>query len=914
MINNRNQSEVTDMKWTSSGEKICIAYLDGTVIVGSVEGNRLWGKELGHGVTHCEWNPDGAKILFGTPSGEVKVYDAMGNSLYSIQNYLMKKNEEWRIASISWFDGGLNGYVSENYADAFATLCIAYSNGKIQLMKSENDDAPTLINTSISIKRAKWSPNGLILAVCGYIQEQTNIQFVIQFYTSAGQYLRSLSIAEKSLNDISWEGTGLQLALAVGNSILFARVHQPYKWSYFSKTLVFSYYRPDRSDECIVFWDISLDEKYVKYVRNLLQIQACGEYCVLITKGDTPNLWLLILCNSIGSPVDSREINIEPLYTSMSKTHIIICNKGVVYLWKYRKQSASNTIESEKNKKIGGETVFLIDQLPDSALVYDKDKFTQSDAPTPDPICAVCISNEAFIIGRNSGTAFKYTLPHIALESKFSVKCRPSIIALNCNSTKLSIIDSQCILSFYDLETHQQWKPKVQPQPNEGKDVWSILWSTDNPLSFVKMEKSRLYIMKGLEPEEPIPTNGYICEYSNLEAIVIQLDDMMKKIDQIKSIKEFITIHESKSLRDTKNILSQVSIKEAADYVEKNSHPRLWKLLAESALEKLDIPIAERAFVKLEDYYGLQLLKKLSVMDDNMKKKAEISIFFGQYDEAEQTYREIDRKDLALDLRRRIGDFPKVIQYIEAGVGNDKELLTAYSQMGDYYAEKKKWKKASNFYSLAQNYEKQITAFIRSEDYENLKKMLNIVPNESKVLEKLALAFQRIGMCECAKDAYLKMGDVKKAIDCCVLLNKWDMAVELAEKNNFLQIEGLISKYASHLLEKNQRIEVVELYRKVNRNTEAARMLIEFADELMKQSSDLILIKQIYVLAALEVESYKQRIYDAQMTNAGTAAKTIDTLITSDINTSTDKALSNPWKKAEAIHFYLLCQRQMYQT
>ena len=46
MINNRNKSVVTDMRWTPNGEKIGIVYEDGAVIVGSVEGTRLWGKEL----------------------------------------------------------------------------------------------------------------------------------------------------------------------------------------------------------------------------------------------------------------------------------------------------------------------------------------------------------------------------------------------------------------------------------------------------------------------------------------------------------------------------------------------------------------------------------------------------------------------------------------------------------------------------------------------------------------------------------------------------------------------------------------------------------------------------------------------------------------------------------------------------
>ena len=46
MINNRNKSVVRGMKWNSEGQKICIVYEDGAVIVGSVDGNRIWGKDL----------------------------------------------------------------------------------------------------------------------------------------------------------------------------------------------------------------------------------------------------------------------------------------------------------------------------------------------------------------------------------------------------------------------------------------------------------------------------------------------------------------------------------------------------------------------------------------------------------------------------------------------------------------------------------------------------------------------------------------------------------------------------------------------------------------------------------------------------------------------------------------------------
>ena len=78
MINNRNKSVVRDMKWTADGRKIAIVYEDGAVIVGSVDGNRLWGKELNMPLHFVEWSPDSRWILFVTLDAEVWIYDADG--------------------------------------------------------------------------------------------------------------------------------------------------------------------------------------------------------------------------------------------------------------------------------------------------------------------------------------------------------------------------------------------------------------------------------------------------------------------------------------------------------------------------------------------------------------------------------------------------------------------------------------------------------------------------------------------------------------------------------------------------------------------------------------------------------------------------------------------------------------------
>ena len=69
MVNNRQKSIVTDMKWSPDGFKIGIIYEDGAVIIGSVEGNRLWGRDYQYRLGLIEWSPDSKLLLLGTADG-----------------------------------------------------------------------------------------------------------------------------------------------------------------------------------------------------------------------------------------------------------------------------------------------------------------------------------------------------------------------------------------------------------------------------------------------------------------------------------------------------------------------------------------------------------------------------------------------------------------------------------------------------------------------------------------------------------------------------------------------------------------------------------------------------------------------------------------------------------------------------
>jgi len=931
MINNRNRSVVRDMKWSADCQKICIIYEDGAVIVGTVDGQRLWGKEVKTQLAFVEWSPDGKNILFCTLNGEVHVYDNEGIYSHKVPIYCLDSGTEGTvaIAGIDWFAGPSG---PDNQTPA---LCLGFENGRVQIMRSDADDKPVLLDTQLRCTGLKWDPNGSVVAIAG-IQAQGAANDrevgVVQFYAPSGQHLRSLRVPGQNLRAISWEGSGLRLALAVDSHIFFANIRPDYLWGYFSHTLVYAVLRKERNEHVVVFWDTHTDEKYTKYIKHVTHIRSSEEYCVLVTKADDASgQHIVIVCNDIGSPVDSKYMQLEPMQVAMTNSHVIATSEDVVYIWNYR-SSVSRQAQGDLASAAAGmkqrraEMMFHIDEsfAPGSGT-HDKDGFVPPSTTTQDPIACICATEQCLLVARESGVVQRYSLPHLALEARFTLRCRPQVIAANCESTRMSVIDINGVLLLFDIEVKSGGCGDVKPvSPEDGpgkqldferKDVWNMRWATDNPDLFAIMEKTRMYIVRGLQPEEPVLSNAYICAFKDLQIQSVLIDEVIQNPENPR--KEVLLDFETKSLRDTRDILTKVSnLKDAFNYVDANPHPRLWRLLAEAALEQLEFSVAEKAFVRFEDYQGIQLVKRLRLLDDRVKQKAEVAAYFQRFDEAESLYREIDRKDLAIDLRVRLGDWFRVIQLAHGA--NEDLLHQAWSAIGDYYADRCKWHNAANYYAKAGNNAALVDTYYFLEDYDALERVIPSLPEGSPLLTEVGNKFASVGLCEQAVQAFLRHGDVKTAVDTCVLLNQWELAVNLAQQHNFQQIEGLLAKYAQHLLDKNKKIEAVQLYRKASRHTEAAKLLNQMAKDMpggAQRHPDRI--KRLYLLAALEVEKFKNKTLDAQMTSATqgtmTTAQTLQSLVTQDQSVSSDRALESPWRGCEAFHIYLLAQRQLYE-
>uniref|UniRef100_A0A8C4QBC7 WD repeat domain 35 n=1 Tax=Eptatretus burgeri TaxID=7764 RepID=A0A8C4QBC7_EPTBU len=336
------------------------------------------------------------------------------------------------------------------------------------------------------------------------------------------------------------------------------------------------------------------------------------------------------------------------------------------------------------------------------------------------------------------------------------------------------------------------------------------------------------------------------------------------------------------------------------------------RLLAGAALERLQLEVADHAFSRCYDYPGLELIKRLHSLKGQKLKQAEVAAYFGRFEEVEQIYLAMDRRDLALKLRTKLGDWFRVLQLLSTTAGNADDALKeqANNGIGDYYAERKKWSNSVKYYMEAHNMEQLAECYIMLEDDEKLSELASSLPEQHKLLLELGQVFLSVGMCQEAIDAFLRNNQPKLAINACVELNKWKQAVELAQFHIVHEVQPLLSKYVAHLLENGQQLEAVELYHIAHCYLEAAQLLFQLADKEAKMRRKPLRVKKLYVLAALEVESYHE-IKRSQKKDKTEAASALVGLLEEDA-TAGGLMVDSPWRGAEAYHFYLLSQKQFY--
>lgn len=917
MTNDRKKSTVRGMSWTADGQKICIAYEDGAVIVGSVDGNRIWGKEFKNtALTNVQWSPDGRLLLFSIRNGECHLYDNQGTFVMKliIQCVSLASTRSVSVVGLRWY----NGLVSNNQP----VLAICYENGKIQIMRHENDDIPVIIDCGMLANACDWNHDGTILAVCGTVENVTEGNQVM-FFGPTGTHLRTLKLPGKEITALSWEGRSLRIALSVDSFIYFANIRSDYMWCYFGKTVAYIAADPGHYGASMVFWDTASNQCFKKAIDTPLGLASNADHCVVAVESRKlsprdPNaaevtafrdkFYQLLICNSMSSTVDARYIDICPYYVTMNTTYVVVASKEQFLLWHYHTPKGASSLHGMKARK---DKKFHIDDTPSGVaeVLSDLDKAGYeppvNSHASQDPICCISMSERLLLIARESGAIQEYSIPNVALCNRHMLPNKASKIAINCNSTRAAIIDSTGVLSTIDLteNINSGIDGNVNPGKIDRKDVWAMCWAKDNPQLLAIMEKTRMYVLRGADPEEPISCSGYICNFEDLEITGVLLDDIINGTMSPDTNQHLLQLR-VKSLRDTEDLLSHVGITEAKQFIEDNSHPRLWRLLAEACLKKLDFDTAESAFVRCANYPGIQLIKRLKTIQNENLQKAEVAAFYGNFDEAEKLYIDADRRDLAITLRQTLCDWFRVVQLYRMGTGiSDQQMTQAYHEIGKHFANLRSWESAKEYFDKAHDIEGLIKSLYHLEKYDELEACIGKLEERNPLLAQLGQMLESVGMCYQAVTAYLKLGDTKAAVNACVNLRNWGQAVELAQKYKMPQVGQLLDKHAAQLLKDDKLPEAIELQKKAGRFFDAARLMLKLAEGELEKKSSCLRIKQLYVLAGSLVE---ENLKNQSVLTGVNRSTVLARLIPEDV-----ALIDQIWHRAEAYHFYLLAQRQL---
>jgi WD repeat-containing protein 35 len=410
----------------------------------------------------------------------------------------------------------------------------------------------------------------------------------------------------------------------------------------------------------------------------------------------------------------------------------------------------------------------------------------------------------------------------------------------------------------------------------QRKDAWECRWSEDDPDAFAAMEKTKMVVYRGAAPEDPgIASSGRICEFRELCVKTVLLDAIARtdlgERSSNSSPSARLSKFQTKPLvlfRDLVNATETDSSAAATEllvqFVEDRAHPTLWKLLAEHALEKLDLRLADTAFARCSDYRGVRFVRRLATLENETFRKAEVATYFKKFDVAERAYLACDRGDLAVDLRKNIGDWFRVETLVHAGTGtagDDETLRLAWNGAGSYFYDRKKYEKAVAYFTKSNDVQKLAACYHALENFEALEKLIPAIPEtETHALKDLARKFLAAGLCAPAVSAFARARDFASAVDACVALSQWDAAVHLAERHDLAadQIDLVFERYASVLLDQERFMDAIDLFQKAKRFQESARLFRKLADDAASRKNQAVRAKKLYVLSALETGKHRR--------------------------------------------------------
>lgn len=217
-----------------------------------------------------------------------------------------------------------------------------------------------------------------------------------------------------------------------------------------------------------------------------------------------------------------------------------------------------------------------------------------------------------------------------------------------------------------------------------------------------------------------------------------------------------------------------------------------WRQLGIEALLAKQFYFAQKAFMHIRELKYIDLCQMAEEMHKikNLNEAwlaSEILAYQGKYKEAASNYVKANMLDKAIEIYTNLKKFPEANDLIRKHGKNrqgDGPLLNPLIliKQAEYERDSGNWKEAANLYVQANKYKEAIDIFGKEDKLDSI---MDICKNLDKTkntpeIELCAKYFKQAGHHTFAKQAYLRLGDLKALMKLHVDCQKWDEAQMLA--------------------------------------------------------------------------------------------------------------------------------------
>ena len=422
---------------------------------------------------------------------------------------------------------------------------------------------------------------------------------------------------------------------------------------------------------------------------------------------------------------------------------------------------------------------------------------------------------EGVLIGLKNGSVYEVFVNNpfpILLISNIqgSVRC----LDLSMTKRKLAVVDDKNTCLVYDLKT----KELLFKENNAN----SVAFNTEmEDMLCFSGPNNMLSIKTGTYPVHRQKMQGFVVGFSGSKIFCLNIVAMQTiDVPQSASLYRYL---EDRKYDDAYGV--------ACLGVTEND----WRLLGTEALEKMQLKIARKAFVRVKDMRYIELLnhieqsRKGAIRDGNKDDNVflgRILAYQGRYAEAAKVFERVN-VDHAIEMYTDLRDWEQAKKYAQKSRSVDVNDLVR--QQAEWSRDTADWRSAATMFADSGDYERAIQLLMEHGGVEQLIILSRKLPKEDANLKTIANYFMTNKHHKFAKEVYIKMGAVEALMKLLMANSDWEEAMDLASKYPGQFDDSVFEPYAQYLAGEDRFEEAQAAYRRAGKPLMAIKLVASLA-------------------------------------------------------------------------------------